>query len=219
MRGHGVSLKTASLKLLCIRCFPKDMSAAWRVFFTDRMLMPIHFINGFWNGEVNMSAWKIKLSIPITIVCHNFGLAFKHFKGRELIKNHTLQHTWFIHTSGERIFLQAVLCTCQQWDITDAAVRVLRTLHRAEKSVCSIFGMLSCVCQIGMWKLSQITQTSQAVLTLLIYYELDNPHPHSPITPFPAVHGWGCGRGGPALASTSIYFKGRAENILFFSLL
>lgn len=76
--------------------------------------------------------------------------------------------------------------------------------------------MLSCVCQIGMWKLSQITQTSQVVLTLLIYYELDNPHPRSPIMPYPAVHGCGCGRSGPALASTSIYFKGRAENILGF---
>lgn len=167
MRGHGVSFETASLKLLCIHCFPKDMSAAWRV-FTDRMLMPIHFINGLWNGEVNMSAWKMKLSIPITIDWHNFGLALRHFKGRELIKNHTLQHTWFIHQSGERIFLQAVLCTCQQWDITDAAVRVPRTLHRAAKSFCNIFGMLSCVCQIGMRKLSQITQTSQVVLTLLI---------------------------------------------------
>lgn len=163
-----------------------------------------------------MSAWKMKLSIPITIVWHNFGLAFRHFKSRELIKNHTLQHTWFIHSSGERIFLQAVLCTCQQWDITDAAVIVPRTLHRAEKSFCSIFGMLSRVCQIGMWKLSQITQTSQVVLILLIYYEPDNPHPHSPIMPYPAVHGWGCGWGGPALASTSIYFKGRAEHILFF---
>lgn len=35
-----------------------------------------------------------------------------------------------------------------------------------------------------MRKLSQITQTSQVVLTLLMYYELDNPHPHSPIMPY-----------------------------------